>query len=125
MGGMWLQTVRYGHLSVACAREGAGEPGSPVDPSRLMVRARSEEHLKSLQSRFESLQGLAVFESETADYRYRLFVAKAIWAEVVKEMVLETDYDNFKDAVARERPEDTGYLHALHRTWSTMMGLQE
>jgi len=66
-----------------------------------------------------------VFESETADYRYRLFVGKEVWAKVVKAMVLETDYDNFKNAVARERPEDTGDLHALHRTWSTMMGLQE
>ena len=40
-------------------------------------------------------------------------------------MVLETDYDHFKNVVARERPDDTGYLHALHRTWSTMMGFQD
>jgi len=121
---MWLQTV-YGHLSVTCAREGQGEWGSPVDPDKLMVRARSRQHLDALQSRFQSLQGIAVFESETADYRYRLFVAKAIWAEVVKEMVIETDYDNFKDAVAQTRPEDHAYLEALHRTWVTMAVLQE
>jgi hypothetical protein len=29
-------------------------------------------------------------------------------ARFVKEMMLEIDYDNFKNAVARERPEDTG-----------------
>ena len=40
-------------------------------------------------------------------------------------MVLEIDYDNFKNAVAQTRPEDFAYLAALHQTWGTMAVLQE
>lgn len=36
---MWLFT-RYGFFSVVCARQGDGSHVMPVDPDRMMVRAR-------------------------------------------------------------------------------------
>jgi len=36
---MWLFT-KHGFFSAVCARQGNGEHGQPVDPGRIMVRAR-------------------------------------------------------------------------------------
>ncbi len=120
---MWMMT-RYGFFSITCAREGLGEPLQPVDPNRLMVRARTRTHLAALKARFPALSQAELFESTSADYRYRLFVEKRLWASVVGEIVLETDYDNFKAKVGQSMPEDGAYLSALHSTWATMHRLQ-
>jgi len=36
---MWIFT-KYGFYSAVCARQGDGSHGQPVDPDRIMVRAR-------------------------------------------------------------------------------------
>lgn len=60
------------------------------------------------------------------DYAYRIFVAKAIWSQVVVGLTVEMDYDNFKSKVARHQG-STGadYEHSLHEVWSVMNQLQK
>ncbi len=64
---MWLFT-KHGFYSVVCARQGDGSYGRPIDPDRLMVRARVRGHLQALRKRFFDLLGhYDIIESNSAD----------------------------------------------------------
>ena len=123
---MWLFT-KYGFYSSVCARQGDGHHGQPVDPDRLMIRARVRDHLEGLQRRFpEQLAEIAISETPDTDYRYRMFVDKAVWTPVLVGLAEEMDYDNFKSEVARHQgAAGANYEHALHDVWSVMYQLQE
>ena len=53
---MWVFT-KYGFFSAVCARKGSGKYGQPVDPDRIMIRARLRSHLDALLKRFPDLFG--------------------------------------------------------------------
>ena len=122
---MWL--FKYGFYSAVCARQGDGRHGQPVDPNRIMVRARLRTHLESLQNRFPDLIGQCeIKEYVGTDYAYRIFVDKPIWSQVLVGLSEDTDYDNFKSEVARfQGHEGADYEHSLHEVWSVMYGLQK
>ena len=115
---MWIFT-KHGFFSAVCARTGDGKHGQPVDPDRIMVRARVRNHLEAVKKRFPDLLGdCEVQESAGTDYAYRLFVQKSAWIQVVAELAQETDYDNFKSAVARHQGRaGMAYEHSLHDVW--------
>ena len=108
------------------ARQGNGKHSQPVDPGRIMVRARVRGHLEALKARFpDRLGNCEILDSGGTDYAYRLFVAKPAWMQVVAELAEETDYDNFKSEVARHQGKaGAAYEHALHDVWSVMNRLQ-
>lgn len=136
---MWAMTT-LGFFSATCARQGSGGKGQPVDPDRIMIRARLREHLENLQAFALTSARLAdaedppalllevseadIHESQTTDYRCRIFVSKAAWADVLARLALAEDYDNFKSAVYA-RMGACPYEEALHRVWSVMYGIQE
>lgn len=122
---MWIFT-KYGFFSVVSARQGDGGHGQPVDPGRMMVRARVGKHLEALKCRFpDLLGGCEIKEFVGTDYAFRLFVDKAVWSEVLVGLNEDLDYDNFKSEVARfHGREGKDYEHALHDVWSVMCGLQ-
>jgi hypothetical protein len=123
---MWLFT-RHGFFSAVCARQGRGEPGQPVDPDRIMIRARLRGHLEALKNRFPDLLGQCEIQTSTgADYAFRMFTDKPVWCRVLAELARETDYDNFKSEVAEHQgPAGSAYEHALHEVWSVMYRLQK
>ena len=123
---MWLFT-KHGFFSAVCARQGNGESGQPVDPDRIMVRARLTEHLENLKQRFPELLGeCEIRKFQGSDYACRIFVPKSIWAQVVEQLAQETDYDNFKSKVARHQgPRREAYENALHKVWEVMYRLQK
>ena len=123
---MWLFT-KYGFFSAVCAKKNKSEPGQPVDPERLMVRARVRSHLEALQKRFpESLGERPIEVHVGTDYAYRIFVPKAAWAKVVSALTDEIDYGNFKSEVRRHGgKEGEAYEHALHDVWGVMYRLQK
>jgi hypothetical protein len=123
---MWLFT-KHGFFSAVCARQGDGRHGHPVDPARIMVRARVRGHLEALKQRFPELLGqCGIQESTGTDYAYRLFVAKPEWSQVLAGLAEETNYDNFKDEVARHQgKKGAAYGHALHEVWAVMYRLQK
>lgn len=122
---MWLFT-KHGFYSAVCARQGSGKNGEPVDPGRIMVRARVRAHLEALKARFpELLRASEIQESSLTDYAFRIFVAKPVWSQVLSGLAEETDYDNFKDEVSRHQGKaGADYEHSLHKVWQTMNGLQ-
>jgi hypothetical protein len=123
---MWIFT-KHGFFSAVCARQGDGKYGEPVDPGRIMVRARLRGHLEALMKRFPDLLGSSdIQESASTDYAYRLFVQKAAWTQVLAGLAEETDYDNFKSEVARHQGRaGAAYEHSLHEVWSVMHRLQK
>jgi hypothetical protein len=123
---MWVFT-KHGFFSVVCARQGDGRHGRPVDPDRVMVRARVRGHLEALKKRFPDLLGLCeIQESAGTDYAYRLFVQKSAWAQALAGLAEETDYDNFKSEVARHQGKaGAAYQRSLHEVWSVMHRLQK
>jgi len=122
---MWLFT-KHGFFSAVCARQGNGKHDQPIDPDRIMVRARLRAHLQALKERFADLLGACVIqESSGTDYAYRLFVPKPVWMQVLAALAEETDYDNFKSEVARhQETTGAGYKRALHDVWWVMHTLQ-
>ena len=123
---MWVFT-KYGFFSAVCTRQGSGRRGQPVDPNRMMVRARVRGHLEALKKRFsELLAECDVQESLDTDYAFRIFVPKAVWSQVLGSLAEETDYDNFKSEVARHQgTAGAAYERSLHDVWSVMYRLQE
>lgn len=123
---MWLFT-KYGFYSAVCARQGDGGHGQPVDPNRIMVRARLRRHLEALKDRFGDLfGGCDIKEFVGTDYAFRIFVDKPVWSQVLVELTEDMDYDNFKSEVARVQGSDgAAYEHSLHEVWSVMHRLQK
>jgi hypothetical protein len=123
---MWLFT-KYGFYSVVSARMSA-KPNAPVDPARVMIRARKREHLDNLIARFtidprpgdrtDLLDWLTVkvVETKATDYPFRLFVPKPVWADAAHDLATEIGYDNFKSEV-HATADDPSYLSALHEVW--------
>ncbi len=125
-GCMWLFT-KYGFFSAVCARQGDGHYDRPVDPDRIMVRARLRGHLEALQERFPTLVGSGEIREFTgSDYAYRIFVEKTVWSQVLVALNEEMDYDNFKSEVARfQGRAGQSYERALHDVWEVMYRLQK
>lgn len=123
---MWLFT-KHGFFSAVCARQGDGSHGQPVDPDRIMVRARVRSHLDALKENFSDLlTDCEIKEFAGTDYAYRIFVPKPIWAQVIVGLIEEMDYDNFKSKVARHQGSaGADYEHSLHEVWSVMNRLQK
>jgi hypothetical protein len=122
---MWLFT-KYGFFSAVSARQGDGEHGRPVDPTRIMVRARVRDHLEQLVKRFpHHLDDCEIQERTTTDYGFYLFMEKRVWAEVVGKIITDLEYDNFESEVARfQGKAGKDYEQALHEVWSVMLRLQ-
>jgi hypothetical protein len=123
---MWVFT-KYGFFSAVCARKGSGTYGQPVDPDRIMIRARLRSHLDALLTRFpDVLGGNEIQTFPGSDYAFRIFVAKSDWSMVLAALAEETDYDNFKAEVARHRGNGgKAYEKSLHDVWEVMYGLQQ
>ena len=123
---MWIFT-RYGFFSAVSARHGAGKHGSPIDPDRIMVRARVRKHLEDLKQRFpDLLSACDTKEFAGSDYAFRVFVDKRAWSAVLSRLGDETDYDNFKSEVARYQGRaGAAYERSLHDVWSVMFKLQK
>jgi len=123
---MWLFT-KHGFFSAVCARQGDGKSCEPVDPGRIMVRARVRGHLDALKKRFPNLIGESeVQESAGTDYAFRLFAPKSAWMQVLAGLAEETDYDNFKSEVAdHQGRHGVDYEDALHEVWAVMRRLQK
>lgn len=117
---MW-QFTKYGFFSVVAARKDRGR-SLAIDPGMVQIRARVLGHLRALRERFPELRDAELIETPRADYLYRIVVPKDVWAGVAGALADEIDYDNFKDACARQHdPEDekarSEFLAALHEVW--------
>ena len=90
----------YGLFSVVSLRTGDGKPGNPIDPLKIMVRARTRHHLDSLKRAFpQELGNAKIIESQNSDYRVRLTLDKSVWSSVLVALNDEIHYDRVKPAM--------------------------
>lgn len=122
---MWICTP-HGFYSAVAARHDDGT----VDTTRVVVRARRVAHLEALTARYSWALGDARIirtDGGTADYACRIVVSQQCWQDLLRDMGASIDYDNFKDAAAREADDDEdeqAYVDALHEVWLTLRRLQ-
>jgi hypothetical protein len=72
--------------------------------NELVVRARRREHLE------DNFIGYKVIEGGSTDYKYRIFIDKEKFSEIIKDKILDIDYDNFKSSV---EDDDLHTLYAM------------
>ena len=85
------------------------------DENQLLVRARVEGDIEKV---FENAD---VFEDNNADYKYRSYINRNIVAEIIKNELLNINYDNFKNSVAKN---ETERKNAYMNVWSALYKLQ-
>lgn len=83
-------------------------------PEHLLVRGRIEGDIDSV------FPHAKVMYTPTDDYGYRAIVSRAEVAQVMKEKVLNIDYDNFKSSVS-----ETGRHDAYFAVWNCMYQEQQ
>lgn len=92
------------------------------DPMHLHVRVRRREHLELLPLLSPELAAMPIRESPGHDYRFRLVpVDRHVVANVVRDLVVEAGYLNFKGACQSAQHLDDEFLSMLHRVWSELM----
>ena len=82
----------------------------------LLVRARVEGDIERVFPNAE------VFADEGSDYKYRSYLNKREVAKVIEWSVLDIDYGNFKNSVAKS---DEKRRSAYDSVWSDLLRLQE
>ena len=82
----------------------------------LMVRCRFKTDAQHLAELLET----DYITSGKADYRFRLFVDRPQFADVIRDQVLAIDYPNFKDVVCT----DANRAKTYDECWAAMQRLQ-
>ena len=92
------------------------------DEKDFHVRARLRPDLVELMD----LAGIEseIFESEYADYRFRIVVDSNTVRKIGAVLFKEIDYDNFKNTI-HDSPTQREKYEAYGTIWSTMWELQE
>ena len=86
----------------------------------LTIRARVVEDLKALNDYLPNIGNITT--SNNADYRYRVRVSKASFAEALPQIVMNIDYSNFKDEVMLTQGHERA--RAYSKVWGTLRDLQ-
>jgi hypothetical protein len=101
---MWVFT-KHGFVSIVQHRDIS---------ECLIVRARDPRPLEELWPNHE------IITLEDADYRFRILAQRESVLDVVSDLVLSIDYDNFKNECF-DHPE---YLRSLGSVWRVMYDYQ-
>ncbi|MEJ7785702.1 MAG: hypothetical protein WKF96_12930 [Solirubrobacteraceae bacterium] len=101
------------------------------DDQRVLVRRRRSRRLQCSFVRARVREdaehpaaaiGGKLIETPAADYRFRVRVAKADWAEYLATRASAIDYDNFKSAVATRQGAMRSAVYG--EVWATLLKLQ-
>ena len=121
---MWLAT-RYGFYSIVCAHDGTMPVTAYKQPHQtlMMIRARKHGHLVVLRAQYPELG--KIVKNTGTDYPYRIIAERDDVMAVVRGLVDEINYTNFKGVVQQELSKDTDYLSFLHRVWAVGCDMME
>ncbi|MCL5670049.1 MAG: hypothetical protein M1423_01935 [Acidobacteria bacterium] len=108
---MWIVT-NFGFFSVV------QKPGD----DQLTVRARVRQDLEALRGKYIPDLG-EILENAGTDYQYRVKVRREVFAEAMKSIVLDIDYSNFKNSVAKKQGHNRA--HVYHDLWSSLWRISE
>jgi len=86
----------------------------------LTIRSRVKKDLEALRDKYLPDLG-EIVRNENTDYRYRAKVSHADLAKAVSQIVLDIDYDNFKNTVAKVQGHNRS--HAYSTVWEDLLVL--
>ncbi len=109
---MWILT-KFGFFS-------AVQKQADVAENMLTIRGRVKDDLEALRHYLPDMGNITT--SNNADYRYRVRVSKASFAEALPQMVMDIDYSNFKDKVMQTQ--GRGRARTYSKVWGTLRDLQ-
>lgn len=110
---MWIFT-KFGFFSIVEKPEDEKE-------NTLTVRARVKTDLESLRDEYLPILG-PISEDKGTDYKYRARAPRLDIASAFSQIVLDIDYSNFKEAVAKNQ--GTERASSYHEIWGALHGLQ-
>ena len=95
---MWIYTSK-GMISVV---------QKDCDAGILCVRARVREHLAAI------FPDYTIIDTPKGDYLFRAYVPKGIVSQRIASLLVDLNYDNFKNSIPQEMDE---YHTACHKVW--------
>jgi hypothetical protein len=114
---MWLFTP-FGFFSIV-------DKNDPKHPGCLCVRTRTTEDIVNLRLRYFEGEDRPMSPVESfvgTDYAYRVYVPRAVMAQVMWEITDDVDYTNFKSEVGKVQGHDRA--HDYMGIWQIMMSVQ-
>ena len=108
---MWLMT-RFGFFSVV-QKKGDGD---------LTVRSRSRKDLEMLREKYLPDMG-DIIDNAGTDYPCRARVSHVEFSEALSKIVLDIDYDNFKNCVSNEQSSQRAGTYG--RVWTTLLAIED
>ncbi len=106
---MWTFT-KIGFFSVVEDRD---------DQTKVLIRARVREDLEALTKQLKLLpgnsrRGRTIYHTPNADYPFRIYTRKKDWADWLHcHVLVELDYDNFKNTVPER-------MSVYHEVWDVL-----
>lgn len=107
---MWIAS-KFGFYSIVCKEE-----------DEFHIRARLQVDLENLLVATNLDE--QIYQSDRADYRYRLVVGSDAVKKVFSILCESINYPNFKNQIA-ETPSQQDKLDAYHDIWSVMYSEQK
>jgi hypothetical protein len=108
---MWLITTT-GFYSIV------KKPGE----KHLTIRSRVRKDLVALRDKYLQNMG-EIARTDNADYRYRARISHAELAAAAAQMVLDIDYDNFKNTVAKVQGHSRAHVYG--NVWEDLLALNK
>jgi hypothetical protein len=103
--------TRYGFFSVVEKESGT-----------LTIRARVKRDLENLKSKFPAeLGSCEILENVGTDYEFRIKCDKKVFSELSSRLMLDVDYDNFKNMIDKEVGRKREFLYG--EVWSVVRKL--
>ena len=89
------------------------------DKELLLIRGRIKDDIEDIANLAEVLTGEKpeIVEMPDADYRFRIFLSKHVFKEIMQVKIDDLDYPNFKSSI-RDHDRHNAYLDI----WSVMHG---
>lgn len=113
---MWIASV-YGWFSI---KREDDEDGREI----YHVRARRKGDLENLLGAIKAPFPETIYESQKADYLYRIVVSQMEFLRIMGALWLSVDYENFKGRID-ELPDQRDKHGYYSRIWGVMHGYQQ
>ena len=88
----------------------------------LTIRSRVRKDLEALRDKYLPDLG-EIVRNDNTDYRYRAKVSHVDLANAVSQMVLDIDYDNFKNTVAKVQGHNMSHVYS--NVWEDLLVLEK
>jgi len=91
------------------------------NPERVLVRARDDNDAQRMADRLTDAgrKPVLVIPTPDADYAFRMYVSRELFAHVMADAVRDIDYTNFKDEVHEVRGFERASIYS--RVWAMML----